>query len=441
MPSAIKRLSLSVGGNPIYYRPGTPDKEVISDALLREEYDAVGRDLDSVQLIVDCGAYAGYSALFFLNKYPDAHLIAVEPDERNFEICRLNLQPYENRVTLVHAAVWSEAAELVLHRGELADGREWATMVKTPRAGETPDVRGVTLQMLLEGSGFPAIDILKMNIECSEEAVFGRNYRGWLPHVRNIIVQLHDERAEKTFFDAMQDRGFLMKRIPTLAVFTGIAAAQSGNGMQRSQPQKENELANGDFEDLQAAPAQIVPGGWLPGSLDIAANWHTVVCAPPFDVSLAVRTGRQHSGENALLVRMNPDQPVYAGTSPYAAIENRTILRVREGERWEVRAFIKASQSQPSVAGKLHGAYVFLRLCYDDGSTIDLPTEPLLHAGSDYVCKGGIVTIPAGRTDRPLKHATLWLYVWVVNDGVFDSSAADYGTWEVLFDDVSCARA
>ncbi len=436
----IRTLSLSIDGNPIYYRAGTSDKEAIGDVLFKEEYGVVDRDLRSPGLIVDCGAYAGYSSLYFLHKYPGAHVIAIEPDDANFELCRLNLEAYNGRVTLVHAAVWPEAVGLVLHPGELADGREWATMVKPPAKNETPDVKGVTLGELLRDSGFEKIDLVKMNIECSEVAVFSRNYAAWLPHVRNMVVQLHDKTAEDVFFQAMSERAFLMTRFPTIFVFAAIAPKAAPKQIAPTRLEAVNELSNGGFEELRVAPAQIVPGGWIAGSTDIALDWHAVVCDPAFHVSLAVRTGRQRSGENALLIRMNPDEVIEPKSSPYAAIENKHTLRVHEGEQWRLRAFVAAHKTQETAVEVVTGAYLFVRLLYDDGSTDDLPTPPLLESTDGYVERGGVVVIPPSPPGRKLKHATLWLYVWIVNPEPAETPAASFGLWEVFFDDISFAR-
>lgn len=442
MQKAIRRLSLSLDGTPIYLRTTSPDEEVINEVLVREEYDLLGQDLTEAVLIVDCGAYAGYSSLYFLRKYKNAHVIAIEPDHENFELCSTNLQPYGNRVTLVHAAVWPEASELTLHKGELGDGREWATMVQLPKPNETPDVMGVNLGTLLRDSGFTNIDLLKMNVECAEEAVFSRNYEKWLPHVKNIIIQLHDRNAEDAFFRAVSDYQLLLARSPGLFACTLIAPRAPGKPPVPTQPEDaRNALTNGDFENLRVQSAQIVPGGWIPGSTDVALSWQIVVSDPPFHTSLAVRTGRQRSGDNALLIRMNPEQSVPINSAPYAAIENRTTLPVREGEEWRIRAFVKTSQTAEPLPGTVRGAYVFLRLLYDDASTADLRTAPLLEATCEYAEMGGILQIPQSAPGRALVHATLWLYVWIENPDPVEVPAAAYGTWEVLFDNVSAAKS
>ncbi len=433
----LRRFRFSLDGNPIYFRTDTTDREVFNDIFVREEYGCAGEDIREPRLIVDCGAYTGYSTLFFLEKYKNAHVIAVEPDPENFELCRLNLEPYTNRVTLVEAAIWSDDSELALHRGELADGREWATMVQPAKNDESPDVKGIDLGTLLRDSGFTEIDLLKMNIECSEREVFSKNYSKWLPYVKNMIVQLHDEHAEEAFFKAMLDYGFLFRRPPTLVACTEISprAPEPTPGGKLSA--KDNQLSNGDFEEIRVAPAQIVPGAWIAGSSDIALDWRVIVSDPQFSVALAVRTGRQLSGENALLIRVIEDQAVLQGTAPYAAIENTTVLFPKPNERWMIRAAVKSSGATASLT---RGAYLFLRLYYDDGSSTDLRTEPLMELTEDYVERGGVVQIPQAPPGRILERATLWLYVWIANPGLEAIPAAAFAPWEVLFDDVVCSK-
>ena len=438
MIESLKQLSFSIAGNPVYFRAGAPDLEVINDTLVRAEYDCVSRDLQDPKFIVDCGAYAGYSSLYFLNKYEHAHVAAIEADGDNFEVLRRNLAPYGDRVTAIHAAVWSEQTGLSLRRGELADGREWATMVTPPAPGETPDVPGIDLGSVLRDSGFAEIDLLKVNIECAETAVFSTNYEVWLPHVKNIVIQLHDRAADEAFFRAMSSYGFFLARPPTLLTCTSISEGKNSPARSLEGSHGRNAPENGDFEDLRAEPAEIIDGGWIPGSTDVAKSWQVVVCDPLFDVSLAVRTGLQRSGENALSVRTNTSSTILPGSAPYAAIENTRSLSVSEGQRWQIRVFIKTAGVQSPPQGVTRGAYAFLRIRYNDRSYTDLGIAPLTTVTTEYREMTGVVEIPAPPLGLEIERATLWLYAWIANPG--DSEIPLSPTfWDVLFDDTVCA--
>ncbi len=79
--------------------------------------------------MLDLGANVGFSAAYFLSAFPKARVVVVEPDERNLEMCKVNLAPYGDRVMLLHGAVWSRPTILRLSKGTFGDGLEWATQV------------------------------------------------------------------------------------------------------------------------------------------------------------------------------------------------------------------------------------------------------------------------------------------------------------------------
>jgi hypothetical protein len=64
--------------------------QIFIDAILAE----VVAGVDAARVIVDLGANVGYSSVFFLNAFPDAFVLAVEPDPQNANICARNLAPY-----------------------------------------------------------------------------------------------------------------------------------------------------------------------------------------------------------------------------------------------------------------------------------------------------------------------------------------------------------
>ena len=59
------------------------------------------------RVVVDAGANIGLSTVFFANKFPQAKIVAIEPEPSNFAMLRDNVAPYPN-VTPVQAALWKE---------------------------------------------------------------------------------------------------------------------------------------------------------------------------------------------------------------------------------------------------------------------------------------------------------------------------------------------
>jgi FkbM family methyltransferase len=181
---------------------GTTDLRVFSLIFVRQEYSSL-LSLKRVSLVLDLGANVGYSSVYFLNAFPESRVVAVEPDQRNVEVCEINLKPYGDRALLLHGAVWSERTKLAISRGTYGDGREWATEVVQPPAGKGGDVQTWSVGDLIDMTGCTEVDLLKVDIEGSERVVFGDTAKSWLPRVRNLCIELHGTDCQNTFFDAL----------------------------------------------------------------------------------------------------------------------------------------------------------------------------------------------------------------------------------------------
>jgi len=201
--------------------------------------------------VLDLGANVGYSSAYFLSRFPDSRVVAVEPDDRNIIVCRENLKPYGDRAILLHAAVWAERTELCVSKGTFGDGREWATQVVQPRGGANGDVQGWDVGSLIDMGGSASVDLLKVDIERAELAVFGQSAQEWIPRVRNICIELHGPDCEKAFFDALSGFDYELGHSGELTMCRNIRAkapsplnqardsAVGGTGLNRSPSLKD----------------------------------------------------------------------------------------------------------------------------------------------------------------------------------------------------------
>ena len=213
-------------GAVVYLRTGTSDYDALTQIFIDREYEPLDC-LTSVKTILDCGANVGYSSVYFLERFPSARVIALEPDPQNAWLCRKNLARYGNRAQVVAAALWDHPARLSLVRGEYGDGREWATQVCATRSGEDfsgGEVAATDMPSVLSLCGTDPIDILKIDIERSELVVF-QGPTKWLSRVRNIAIELHDDDCKRVFFGAMDNYRFHVVRSGELTICLDIAAA------------------------------------------------------------------------------------------------------------------------------------------------------------------------------------------------------------------------
>jgi FkbM family methyltransferase len=179
---------------PLICRSHTSDADVFTQIFIDREYACLD-DLPSVDLIIDCGANVGYSAAYFLTRFPKCNVICVEPDLSNFKILEKNLEPYKERVKTIHSGIWSHSTGLKILETPYRDGREWAVQVRESKPGEVAELQAIDIGSILKESGFDKLSILKMDIEGAEAVVFKNNYESWLPLVDNMVIELHDDTS------------------------------------------------------------------------------------------------------------------------------------------------------------------------------------------------------------------------------------------------------
>ena len=195
--------------------------DVFHQIFTEEEYLPL-KKLENVSLVLDLGANAGYASAYFLSCFPKARVVAVEPDDFNVEVCRINLKPYGDRALLLHGAVWSEHAMLCLSRGSYCDGREWSTQVVKPTQGNVGSVQAWDVGSLIDMAGGAKVDLLKVDIERAELEVFGESAKNWIPRVRNVCIELHGPDCEQTFFNALAGFDYELEHFGELTICTNI---------------------------------------------------------------------------------------------------------------------------------------------------------------------------------------------------------------------------
>lgn len=197
------------------------DIDVFKHIFVLREYHCLD-ELSAPELIIDCGANAGFSTAYFLTRFPEAKVIAVEPDPGNFESLARNVAPCGARCETVEAGVWSKPCGLKFPEIPFGDGREWARSVREATADETPDVKAVDIGSLLQQSGGTRISLLKIDIEGSEETVFSGSHTAWLDRVDHLIIELHGEECTRLYLEAVTKAGFESRVVGGLMLSTRI---------------------------------------------------------------------------------------------------------------------------------------------------------------------------------------------------------------------------
>lgn len=185
-PPREATLRVPQSRTPLTLRVGTSDLATFEQVFLERDYQF---DLGfTPEFIIDAGANAGYAAVYFANRYPNAKIIAVEPEASNFALLEKNVATLPN-VTPLRAALWNRRTNL---RIKNPTGEKWAFRVTEVDESSPDCIPAVTVDELVAMAGHRRVDLLKIDIEGGERDVFQMNYERWLGSARAIVIELHD---------------------------------------------------------------------------------------------------------------------------------------------------------------------------------------------------------------------------------------------------------
>ena len=209
---------------PIQLRPFTKDRPTFEKIFLFDEYDFdFPSFINQPKVIVDAGANIGLSAIFFANKFPNAKIIALEPEPKNIEQFKLNTQNYPN-IKLVEAALWKTSGWIEIVDKGLGEA---GFMVKEVPEKSSKSIKSISLDKLIQEFDIQVIDFLKIDIEGSEKEVF-ENANLWLKNVKSFSVELHDhmkQACSKSVFKAVTQHNFQFDQKGENLLFFNLAYA------------------------------------------------------------------------------------------------------------------------------------------------------------------------------------------------------------------------
>lgn len=177
----------------VLIRLGTMDVAEYQHVFIYDEYGF--RLPPKASVIIDVGANIGMSAVYFSQRYPNAKIIAIEPEPNNFDVLSKNAALFP-RIVPVHARLWNRDGFF-----SICDGAESGR--KPASAGSVSSdilVPSLTLNTLLSEYGIEEIDLLKIDAKGAECEIF-EDFSTWIDRVKVVCVELHDR-----FRPAFRDR-------------------------------------------------------------------------------------------------------------------------------------------------------------------------------------------------------------------------------------------
>jgi len=206
-PQKIEIFLTNIGKG-ISLRGNSTDVACFEKVFLGNEY-RLPYEL-SPRLIIDAGANVGMATLYFASRYPNATVVAIEPELSNFRMLQRNCAGLDNAV-LVRAALWPDNGKLKINSSNEA----WAFSVSEIGSSATSsEVPAITIDDLLRRFDVSKIDLLKLDIEGAELELFSRAAANWIDRVEHIAIELHDRirpGCAQAFYSSLASREFLQE--------------------------------------------------------------------------------------------------------------------------------------------------------------------------------------------------------------------------------------
>lgn len=155
-------------------------------------------------LIIDCGANNGISVAYLAMEWPEAKIVAVEPERGNVEMVRRNTKG--RNVEIIQAGITARPTRLAI-ANENADANAFRT-VEIDEGG----FPGLTIENIvnLQSPGTEELFLVKIDIEGAEKGLFAKN-TDWIDRTPLLAIELHDymipgEATSSNFLSAVAGR-------------------------------------------------------------------------------------------------------------------------------------------------------------------------------------------------------------------------------------------
>jgi len=175
-----------VDGRKYYYTDALTFPTMYRDAFIDQANDFIHSG-NHAPVILDCGSNIGLTVLRFKQLYPDARILAFEPDPLIFECLAKNIKEWGLlNVELHQAAIWIDNDGITFNADHATGGR----IVDGMR--ELIEVPTIRLYDLLDAP----IDFLKLDIEGAEHRVLP-DCGVRLGNISSFIIEWHFRADEK----------------------------------------------------------------------------------------------------------------------------------------------------------------------------------------------------------------------------------------------------
>ena len=185
---------------------GGSDAFIFGEVFSHRYYDFASPS--TPETILDLGANAGFTSIFFARKYPLAQIACVEPMPGNVELLRKNLELNRVNADVFPFAITVEDCSLQMELADQDYGHKVAGMdYGITLSGRTIKVEGISVPSLLKKLEWDRIGLLKVDIE-GYEGILLKEKCEWLSTVDAMCIECHENYGEADLKELSKWFGF-----------------------------------------------------------------------------------------------------------------------------------------------------------------------------------------------------------------------------------------
>lgn len=209
----VKPIALGRSKYTVHFRDDT-DESVIYEVLQAQDYRACEQIIRQAgSAIIDIGAHIGTFELYVRALNAEVPVFAYEPLVSNYEVLKENL--HKNHLKNIFSsqqAVAGAVGEVLLH----LSNNNHNNSLEAPYSEateQTQKVQATTLDRILQKHRLEKCDLLKIDCEGAEYAIFENTAAETFAKIGAIFMEYHEHfgRSHKELITLLQQHGFRVK--------------------------------------------------------------------------------------------------------------------------------------------------------------------------------------------------------------------------------------
>lgn len=181
--------------------------DAVSRQVVREVMDGTSYPLypfpkGRIRKILDLGAHIGAATLYFHCHYPSAQITALEPHPEYAKILRKNLATNQVQAEFIEAAYAIHKRKAFVANGKHGPCSSYVTSSSGRRAIEVQAIYPQSLDL-------QAYDLIKIDIEGDEDAIFSHLPRKTWGNVAMIYVEYHQANTRHVIDEVLRSTHIL----------------------------------------------------------------------------------------------------------------------------------------------------------------------------------------------------------------------------------------